>query len=98
MKEFWGSSGHLLLDLHPTGQLAVTPEFLKAYLARPEVVPPPEACAAERRLHTRLLADPEGRVHEEEIASLADPDAQENWRVLLGFRDHLLAHATLEAA
>ena len=33
--------------------LLLTDEFLKVYLARPELMPPPEACAAERALHAR---------------------------------------------
>ena len=36
----------------------MTDEFLKVYLARPELIPPPEACAVERTLHGALLADP----------------------------------------
>ncbi len=32
------------------------------------------------------------------IAAIADPDAQENYRQLLAFRDHLLAHGTIEEA
>ena len=57
-RDFWLSCGHHLLDRDAGGGLLVTDEFLKAYLARPEITPPPEACAAERSLHARLLADP----------------------------------------
>ena len=53
--EFWVSSGHLLLQRNDAGQLAITDEFLKAFYARPEVLPPPEACDAERALHARLM-------------------------------------------
>ena len=35
---------------------------------------------------------------EAEVAALADPDAAENWRVWLAFRDRLIAGGTLEAA
>ncbi len=38
--EFWVSSGHVLLQRDPEGRLAVTEEFVKAFYARPEVLPP----------------------------------------------------------
>ena len=58
LKDFWLSCGHHLLDRDAGGGLVVTDEFLKVYLARPELAPPPEACAAERTLHAALLAEP----------------------------------------
>ena len=57
-KDFWLSCGHHLLDRDAGGGLLLTDEFLKVYLARPELMPPPEACAAERALHAALLAEP----------------------------------------
>ena len=54
MTEFWVSSGHHLLAAHDGGGLAVTDEFLKAYLARPELLPPEDACEAERGCITSL--------------------------------------------
>ena len=98
MKDFWLSCGHHLLDRDPGGCLLLTDEFLKLYLARPEVIPPAEACAAERSLHAALLADPRRPVTAAETAAVADADARENWQLLIGFRDHLLRHRTLEAA
>jgi hypothetical protein len=98
MKDFWLSCGHHLLDRGEGGGLVVTDEFLKIYLARPELAPPPEACAAERTLHRMLLADPRRAVPARETAAIADADARENWELLIAFRDHLLAHPTLEAA
>src|SRR3984957_11858660 len=80
------------------GKLLVTDEFLKVYLARPELVPPPEACAAERKLHDAMLSDPRGLVAPSRIAAIADADARENWEVMIGWRDHLVKHRTLEAA
>ena len=58
MKDFWISCGHHLLDRNASGGLVVTDEFLKAYFARPELMPPEDACAIERRLHRELLAEP----------------------------------------
>ena len=79
MKDFWISCGHHLLDRDEGGGLRVTDEFLKVYLARPELIPPPEACAVERTLHAALLADPRMPVSASDIAAIADADARENW-------------------
>jgi hypothetical protein len=98
MKDFWVSCGHHLTDRDVGGGVVVTDEFLKLYLARPELKPPPEACAAERSLHAALLADPRQRVAPEEIAAISDPDARENWEFMIAFRDQLLRQRTLEAA
>src|SRR5712671_3596890 len=98
MKDFWLSCGHHLLDRDAGGGLVATDEFLKAYLARPELKPPPDACVVERTLHAALLADPRRPVDAGEIAAIADPDARENFEVMIAWRDHLLAHRTLEAA
>jgi hypothetical protein len=97
-RDFWASCGHHLLDRDATGQFLVTDEFLKAYLARPELVPPPEACATERQLHNALLRDPRQPVAAGQLAAIADPDARENWEMMLAWRDHLVKHRTLEAA
>jgi hypothetical protein len=98
MNDFWLSCGHHLLDHDEGGGLLVTDEFLKVYLARPELSPPPEACAVERTLHASLLAEPRRAITASDIAAMADPDARENWALLIAFRDHLMRHKTLEAA
>ena len=98
MNDFWLSCGHHLLDRDEGGGLLLTDDFLKVYLARPELTPPPEACDAERALHAALLADPRRAVTQAEIAAIADADARENWEVMLAFRALLTAHRTLEAA
>jgi hypothetical protein len=98
MKDFWIACGHHLLDRDASGGLRATDEFLKAYFARPELMPPENACAVERRLHRELLADPRKSVSAGEVAAIADADARENWRFVLAFRDLLARHATLEAA
>jgi hypothetical protein len=97
-RDFWLACGHHLLDRDGAGKLLVTDEFLKVYLARPELVPPPEACAAERRLHATLLSDPRSPVGPSQVAAIGDADARENWQVMIGWRDHLVKHRTLEAA
>lgn len=98
MIDFWVSSGHLLLDKNAAGFLVITDDFLKLYLARPELVPPEEACAAERALHARLMAAPRASVAAADVDAMADPDARDNWRTLLAFRDLLVRHPTLESA
>jgi hypothetical protein len=98
MNDFWISCGHHLLDRNDSGGLVVTDEFLKAYFARPELMPPEDACEAERQLHRELLAEPRRPVEASEVADIADADARENWQFVLAFRDLLLGHATLEAA
>jgi hypothetical protein len=98
VRDFWLSCGHHLLDRDAGGGLALTDDFLKVYLARPELAPPPEACTVERTLHAALLSDPRRPVSVDEIAAIADADARENWHVMIAFRDRLLRHSTLEAA
>ena len=97
-RDFWRSCGHHLLDRDACGGLVLTDEFLKAYLARPEMMPPAESCAAERALHRVLLTDPRQAVNPSQIAAIVDVDARENWEVMLTFRDHLTRHRTVEAA
>jgi Family of unknown function (DUF6352) len=98
VRDFWRSCGHALTDRGADGRLQVTDAFLKAYLARPELMPPSDSCAAERALHAALLAAPRRPIDTGAIAAVADPDARENWAMLQAFRDHLLRHGTLEAA
>ena len=98
MREFWVSSGHHMTRRRDDGGLAVTDELLLAYLARPELKPPPDACAAEHALHAALMSDPRREVAPAEVAALADADARENWEFMLGFRGRLLRAASVEAA
>jgi hypothetical protein len=98
MRDFWLSCGYHLLDRDNAGRLLVTDEFLKAYLARPELIPPPEACPAERQLYGSLLSHPRQPVTQTQLELLADPDARENWENMIAWRDHLVKHRTLEVA
>ncbi|MGB8400101.1 DUF6352 family protein [Bradyrhizobium sp.] len=97
MREFWVASGHHLTRRADHGGLVATPELIMAYLARPELMPPADACAAERKLHANLLADPLRPVAKADIAALADADARENWTFMINFRDRLIAAPSLEA-
>jgi hypothetical protein len=98
MRDFWLSCGHHLLDRDDGGGLLVTDDFLKVYLARPELTPPDDAGVVERTLHAALLEDPRRAVSADDIARIEDPDARDNWELMIAFRDHLLQHKTLEAA
>jgi len=74
MREFWVASGHHLTHRADHGGLVATPELIMAYLARPELMPPADACEAERNLHASLLADPLRPVSGADIAALVDAD------------------------
>src|SRR3954451_10660770 len=97
MREFWVASGHHLTRRADHGGLVATPELIMAYLARPELMPPADACEAERNLHASLLANPLRPVSKADIAALADADARENWTFMIVFRDRLGGAASLEA-
>lgn len=97
MPNFWSSCGFDLLTQRD-GALIVTDDFLRSFFLRPEIAPIAESCAAEVKLHEALLAAPRRTVANVEILQIADPDAQANYRILLKFRDRLLAAPTLEAA
>lgn len=97
-RDFWRSAGLHLVDRTDDGWLAVTPDYLRAYLTRPEIHPVEESCDAEVTLHEALLADPHAPVAPERLTRLADRDAADNYRVLLAFRDALVAAGTIEGA
>ncbi|MDB5649770.1 MAG: hypothetical protein JWL62_1290 [Hyphomicrobiales bacterium] len=98
MREFWVASGHHLTRRADHGGLQVTPELIMAYLARPELLPPDDACDAERALHAALMADPLRQVLPAEITAIVDEDARENWGFMLTFRDRIAGAPSLEAA
>ena len=97
MPEFWVASGHHLTRLDAAGRMLVTDELLLAWLARPEVMPPADACAAERAIHARLMADPRAPVPALQLAAMHDADARENWAFLLRLREILLEEGSIEA-
>ncbi len=78
--------------------LKITDAFLRAYWERPEVAPIEESCSAELTLHRELVGNPRRTVIDQDFAAFADPDAVENYRVVLDFRDRLVAAGTIESA
>ncbi len=98
MHEFWKSAGFHLLEVNDDGWLKVTPDFIRAYLTRPEVHPIDESCDNEIALFEALMADPFMKVEEARLEAFADPDARDNYRVVLRFRDRLVTAGTVEGA
>ncbi|MEQ9198989.1 MAG: DUF6352 family protein, partial [Rhodospirillales bacterium] len=98
MPDFWKDSGFALTGRTADNRLTATDDLWRAYLMRPELAPVAESCDAERRLHADLMQNPQRKVSESEYSALADADAAENFRIMLGFRDHVVAAGSLEAA
>jgi len=96
--DFWKSSGYHLLSVNKSGHLDVTHDFIRAYLTRPEVHPVDGSCANEIAAFEKLMADPFSKIPDEEIAGFADADVRDNYRVVLGFKDLLITHKTVESA
>jgi len=97
MQNFWPSSGFSPLQRNPRGWLLPTDDYLRTFLARPELVPVPESCQAERALHAALQAMPSRPVTPADLRKVQDKDARESYQFFLRFRDGLLAAGTLEA-
>jgi hypothetical protein len=55
-----------------------------------------ESGKGERSLHALLMDDPRRAVSESELERVEDVDARDNYRVVLRFRDRLLAAGTVE--
>jgi hypothetical protein len=98
MPDYWPTCGYRLLTRGGDGRLTVTDDFLRSYLARPELAPVAESCPAELALHDALLASPRRAVAPHELAAIADADARENYGIWLRFRARLLGAGSLEAA
>jgi hypothetical protein len=94
--EFWRNSGFHLLERDSAGRLRVTDDFLRAYYLRPEIHPVEESGEGELRLHARLMADPRREITEQDLQTVEDPDARDNYRVILKFRRKLLDAGTVE--
>ena len=77
--------------------LPPTDDFLRRFLARPELAPVSESCPAEIALHAALLARPATPVSAQALQAVRDADARESYQLFLRFRDGLLAAGSLEA-
>lgn len=65
---------------------------------RPEIHPLEESGDAERQLHASLMEQPRRSVSPAELEGVEDADARDNYRVMLNFRNKLLAAGTIESA
>ena len=96
MPDFWRHSGFHLLERTEGGRLGVNDDLLRAYFGRPEVAPVGESCHAERALFARLMDQPRSLVSAAQLDALKDPDARDNYRIVLNLRDRLVAGGTVE--
>jgi hypothetical protein len=97
MTNYWPNSAYNTLLVSPDHQLLVTDDFLRTYFYRPELSLVPESCAIEQSLHQRLVQNPRADIADHEIATMADEDIRENYRVWLRYRTRLLAAGSLES-
>lgn len=97
MQDFWRNSGFHLLERDRDGRLTLTDDFLRAYLARPEIRPVEESGPNEIALHQALLEDPRQEVAESLLERVEDPDARDNYVLLLAFFSRLKRAASLES-
>jgi Family of unknown function (DUF6352) len=93
----WPACGWQDLERDASGALRATPAWWQRWLERPELLPPEEACPAERALHDRLRNKPMRAVPQPELSAIADGDARENWRHWLRFRDAVEQAGSLQA-
>ena len=96
MVDFWVESGYNLLDKTENGFLKVTDDFLRAYFLRPELEPVNESCVNELIIHEKLLKNPRATVTEKDISKMADADVRENYKLIINFRDCLIASTSIE--
>ena len=87
-----------LVTRNSDGWLSTTVDLIRAYLTRPEVHPIDESCRNEISLFEDLMDDPFLEVRQDRLSSMADPDAADNYRVVLAYRDVLQKTGTLEGA
>lgn len=71
--------------------------FLRDLLASPQLALVAESCASEVNLHKALQASPLQKISDTELATIADPDARENYAFYLRLQTELLAAGSLEA-
>ena len=93
----WPQCGAAWLHPDAQGWLLPTPDYFRAWLARPELELVAESCQAEQKLHRALLDDPLRPVAEADIGRMKDDDVRSNYRHFIALRDGLLHARTLQA-
>lgn len=96
--DFWKSAGYHLVTRSEDGWLNITADLLRAYYTRPEIHPVEESCADEHRLFEMLMNDPFIQLSTTDLATIKDPDARENYQIILGYRDFLVKNGSIEAS
>ena len=96
LQAFWPASGFDRLQRDARGWLRPTDDYLRLFLARPELALVEESCPNERKLHAALQAAPSRAVAQVELAAISDADARESYTLFVNFRDALLAAGSLE--
>lgn len=76
----------------------MTDDFLRSFLARPEIAPVAQSGPIELALHDALLASPRRDVLQADLDAIEDADARENYGIWLRFRERLVSADSLEAA
>ena len=97
MHNFWPSCGFAQLQRNERAWLVPTDDYLRLFLARPELALVEESCPTEHALHGALQANPRCGVTPHTLESLQDADVRSNYVLFLRLRDGLLAAGTLEA-
>ena len=72
--DFWPGCGYEHLARDERGGLRPGSGWWRLFLARPELAPVDESCAAERALHAALLEQPTRKVTAERLARLHAAD------------------------
>jgi len=96
MPKYWSTSGFDTLEVNADRHLVVTDDFLRTYLARPELSLIPQSCAQERAVHERLVQKPRDDIPAQAIEAIADADVQANYEIWFRYRAKLLAASSLE--
>lgn len=98
MKDFWKSAGFHFVSVNDDGWMSVTADLMRAYYTRPEIHPIDTSCADEHRIFERLMADPFATISAQDIQTIQDPSARQNYEIILRYRDFLITHGSIEAA
>jgi hypothetical protein len=89
MPNYWSTSGFDTLKVNVDRHLVVTDDFLRTYLARPELSLIPQSCPQERAIHQRLLNTPRDEISQAEIEKIAHADVQANYEIWFRYRAKL---------
>jgi hypothetical protein len=96
--DVWPTCGYRWLASDDANRLRVTADFLRHLFERPELALVDDCCQNELALHEALMDAPFKTVEAATLDAIADPDARENYRFILDFRDFLARYETLESA